>query len=67
MKTDIHSLLYFVKVFKPSQAKPSQGVSWGLETWRQEQADDPYLSAIAGFDRFARLSYRHLNSNRGMC
>jgi len=52
---------------KPSQAKPIQNVKWGAETCVKRKSTSPCQLAIPAFDRIARLSNRHLNSNRGIC
>ena len=45
----------------PSQAKPSQSVNWGAETYAKRKSTLPCLLAIPAFDRIAGLSNRHLN------
>jgi len=60
--TPSFSVYYHEQRKQPSQAK----VFTGAETCAKRKSTSPHLLAIPAFDRIARLSNRHLNSNMGI-
>jgi hypothetical protein len=50
-----------------SQAKASQSVNWGAQTYSKRKSTSPCVLAIPAFDRLAGFDNRHLNSNGGIC